>query len=295
MSRPSTIDTITLYQKDRVISADGTAKLSYWVKNNYQCDTCLLELPYRETPLVICVSTQVGCPFDCSFCAVGLTTFQRTLAEQELLDQILLSRLDPWWGSKVSEPYEVAAMGTGEPMLALPKLIGAIRRAKEQDPALVSLNVATVGIPDKIRKYANENIDHVKLGLQISVHGSKDEQRRYLMPRAADFDLGSIVEAGIYFAKTRNTKVVANYLLIRGVNDSIEDAKRLAALLDPNHFAVKVSALNAVTGGKWTPANTKSLLEFCDWLKSNGMNARVFTSAGVDIRAGCGQFSNLPL
>ncbi len=289
------LQVVPITLRARSSSADGTVKLAYMIPEGGRVETCLLDLAYREIPLVVCVSTQVGCPFDCKFCAVGLTTYERNLTAEEILYQITLSRQNPWWQSRMGSQYEVAAMGTGEPMLVLPQLIGAIRIAKAEDDGLISLNVATVGLPEKIREYANEEIDGVKLSLQLSLHGSTDEQRWQVMPSASRFGIGKVIAAASDFARSKQTCVTVNYLLFEGLNDSFEDARRLAAMLNPRFFTIKVSAFNPVPGAEAVPASYQRLFEFSSWLKEQGLSARVFSSAGVDIGAGCGQFSNAPL
>jgi 23S rRNA (adenine2503-C2)-methyltransferase len=278
-------------RNNRLVSCDGTVKLSFALGDG-QCETCLLELNYREIPLVLCVSTQLGCPFDCQFCAVGLAPFQRPLSKGEILDEILCSRQDSWWKSKTPSAYEVAAMGTGEPMLALSELIKAVTDAKEIDPALVSLNVATVGIPERIREYAHQTIEGVKLHLQLSLHASSQQQRDVIMPAAHRFHLPDVIQASLHFARLKQVRVVVNYILISGVNDSEEDAKRLVDLFDPEYFTVKVSLLNRVPQSPLRPTTARKLKEFTESLKKNGLSARIFVSAGVDVGAGCGQFSN---
>lgn len=276
----------------RATSFDGTVKLSFGLKGGHTCDSCLLDLAYRRFPLVVCVSTQVGCPYDCRFCAVGQGSFSRSLSVQEISEQILLSRMDPWWASKDEDGFEVAAMGTGEPMLVLDQLMDAIRIAKSRDEGLVSLNLATIGIPARIRQFARERVDKVELNLQLSLHATTDDQRRCLMPRAAQFALGDVLDAACYFSQLRKKRVTANYLLVRGVNDSEKDAHRLVELLDPRFFEIKISVLNPIPLEQLQPSPLARLTDFCALLQSEGLQARVFGSAGVDIGAGCGQFSN---
>ena len=185
-------------------------------------------------------------------------------------------------------------MGTGEPMMLLRELIGAIRMAKVRDVKLASLNVATVGIPERILEYAECDISGVKLNLQLSLHGTTDNQRLQIMPRAALFGIKEVLSAASYFSKTK-TRVVVNYLLLHGINDSSCDAERLAKLLDPELFVLKISELNSIPEGTLVPSSRQRLFEFQDWLLERGLPVRIFTSAGVDIGAGCGQFSNSPI
>jgi 23S rRNA (adenine2503-C2)-methyltransferase len=206
------------------------------------------------------------------------------------LEQIGAVSADPTWSD---QNFEVAAMGTGEPLLALQELTGAIVSAKIRFPRLCSLNVSTVGLPEKIREYSKIYLSGVELNLQLSLHGSSDSQRQLVMPRAsAAASLMSILEACKEFASTHGRRVVVNYLLLEGVNDTIIDAHRLAKLLSPDRFSVKVSALNTVPNVQVIGAGRESLGLFSSVLRDCGLESRVFASVGSDIGAGCGQFSN---
>jgi 23S rRNA (adenine2503-C2)-methyltransferase len=271
-------------------SFDGTIKYTFAGSQDATYEACSLNLPYRRILRVICVSTQVGCPFDCRFCAIGTKPFLRNLSAAEILEQISVVSTDASWRDQA---FEVAAMGTGEPLLALQELAEAIALAKIRFSRLCSLNVSTIGLPEKIREYSKLDLSGVELNLQLSVHGSSDTQRQLVMPRASmSASLMSVLDACKEFALTHSRKVVVNYLLFDGLNDTIIDARRLAKLLSPDHFSVKVSALNTIPNGRLTGARRESLVSFSSALGDCGLESRVFVSVGSDIAAGCGQFSN---
>jgi 23S rRNA (adenine2503-C2)-methyltransferase len=278
---------------NRAESFDGTIKYTFGGLQDPTYDACSLNLPYRRIPRVVCVSTQLGCPFDCRFCAIGAKPFLRNLSPAEILEQISVVATDPSW---CEQRFEVAAMGTGEPLLALQELAEAIAAAKARFDGLTSLNVSTVGLPEKIRDYSQVDIPGVELNLQLSLHGTSDLQRQVVMPRAsAAASLTLILNACEEFTSTHCRKVVVNYLLLEGINDSIVDAHRLAELLSSDRFTVKISALNAVPNAQLTGARQESLASFSSALADCGLESRVFASVGSDIGAGCGQFSNAPL
>jgi 23S rRNA (adenine2503-C2)-methyltransferase len=278
----------------RVLSTDGTVKLSFLDKRGLRFETCLLNLEYRMVPRVVCVSTQVGCPFDCSFCSVGSDPLIRSLTCDEIFAQVFSAMRDSFWDGGQGA-FEIAAMGTGEPMCALDGLIDAVRISKETFPELISLNVATVGVPDGIRRYSQIEVEGIDINLQLSLHGSSDEQREMLMPLASRFGLGAVLKACEDFAMRRQKRVLANYLLIDGVNDTAADAFDLCRLLDPRYFTIKLSILNPAGVANLRGSQADSIHRFRNTLWSNGFSeARVFTSCGKDIGAGCGQFSNSP-
>lgn len=276
----------------RSLSADGTVKLTFAVGQGVTYESCLLNLKYRHIPRVVCVSTQIGCPFDCAFCAVGRIPFRRSLLTSEILDQILHALADPLWRG-MSDPFEVAAMGTGEPMCALEEVIGAVRQAKRAFPNLESLNVATVGIPEQIERYNHELVEGVDFHLQLSLHGTTDQQRAQIMPRAARIPIADTLAACSRFARKHGSQVLINYLLLDGFNDSEEDAERLLYLLPPDLYSIKLSVLNPTQIFRFKTARAFSFHSFGSILARNGLRVRVFTSAGVDVGAGCGQFSNV--
>ena len=275
----------------RSLSADGTVKFSFAVGQGVTYESCLLNLGYRRIPRVVCVSTQIGCPFDCAFCAVGRIPLQRNLSASEIFNQVLHALTDPLWRG-MTDPFEVAAMGTGEPMCALEEVIGAVRQAKHAFPNLRSLNVATVGIPEKIERYADECVEGIEFHLQLSLHGTTDQQRTHIMPRAARVPIADILAACSRFARKHGRQVLVNYLLLDGFNDSEEDAMRLIKLLAPELYSVKLSVLNRTPTFRFDTAGTRAFQSFCSVIARKGLQVRIFTSAGVDIGAGCGQFSN---
>jgi len=277
----------------RQLSGDGTVKFTFIDHQGHTFETCLLDLGYRTVPRVVCISTQVGCPFDCRFCAIGRDPFVRNLSCDELSYQIL-SAMDYSHWAEGHQTFEVAAMGTGEPLCALEELVSAVRSAKEDFPELVSLNVSTIGIPERIRQYSQTDIQGVDLSLQLSLHGASDEQRTFIMPIASRFSLSTVLRACKEFAITHKKAVLANYLLVEGVNDRCEDAIQLCKLLDPCFFSIKLSILNPTETAQLVGSNAAAISKFQTTLQNNGFQARVFTSCGRDIGAGCGQFSNSP-
>jgi 23S rRNA (adenine2503-C2)-methyltransferase len=279
----------------RLVSTDGTVKVSFLDAEGRRFETCLLNLEYRIVSRVVCVSTQVGCPFDCRFCSVGSDPFIRSLTRDEIFAQVFSAIHDSFWHPR-HNAFEIAAMGTGEPLCALEELIGAVQMSKEQFPELISLNVATIGIPDGIRRYSGVDIEGVDVNLQLSLHGASDEKRAIVMPLASRFGLVPVLNACEDFALRRQKPVLVNYLLIDGVNDSAEDAFDLCRLLDPHFFTIKLSVLNPTKAIGLTGSRGDAISRFQNILRNNGFShVRVFTSCGKDIGAGCGQFSNCPV
>jgi 23S rRNA (adenine2503-C2)-methyltransferase len=277
----------------RSVSSDGTVKLSFADANGRSFETCILNLDYRPISRVVCVSTQIGCPFDCLFCAVGQEQFVKSLASLDISHQISAAIDDASWGNRRIR-FEVAAMGTGEPLCHLDEVVAGVRRARADFPTLVSLNLATVGLPDGIKRYARVDLDGVEPGLQLSLHAANDEKRALIMPSASRFKLSSVVDACRDFAVIRKRRVTVNYLLIQGINDAEQDALKLCDLLEPEFFLIKLSILNQTRRSALKGSSPEVISRFKNILSEHTLESRIFESCGSDISAGCGQFSNNP-
>ncbi|MBI2844526.1 MAG: 23S rRNA (adenine(2503)-C(2))-methyltransferase RlmN, partial [Armatimonadetes bacterium] len=202
-------------------STDGTTKFLLELSDGQRIESVLI--PYTDR-LTVCVSTQVGCAADCSFCATAAAGLTRNLSAGEIVDQALT--LQGHAGERVTN---VVFMGMGEPLLNYDEVIKSVRLLNsEVGIAMRKMTVSTVGITPRIRKLQSENL---QLTLAISLHAPDDELRRRLVPLALRYPLNDMIASCRAYAEATGRRVTYVYLLLAGVNDSPAHARKLAGLI----------------------------------------------------------------
>jgi 23S rRNA (adenine2503-C2)-methyltransferase len=224
-------------------ASDGTIKLLLRAR-----DGALLEavmMPYQRR-VTLCISSQAGCPVGCVFCATGALGFRRNLCAAEIVDQArAVSALALDEGRRISN---IVYMGMGEPLLNLQPVLDSIRvftDPKGMALAHRALSVSTVGIPGGIIRLANAE---PQVNLALSLHAADDGTRARLIPRKHLHPLAEILTAAWQHFSITRRKLLVEYVLLRGVNDSVEDAKKLAGLLRGHVVAVNLLVWNPVAG-----------------------------------------------
>lgn len=234
----------------------------------------------------ICVSSQVGCVMGCDFCATGKMGLKRNLTGEEIIDQVLFfARLLKKKKQKINN---VVFMGMGEPFLNYNNLIKAIKILNNKDGfnlGIRHISVSTCGIIPGIKKFADENL---QCNLAVSLHAADDKTRTKLMPVNKAYPLAALMRSVDDYIKKTNRKVMFEYLLIEKVNDSPEDARKLADLMKNNLYHVNLIKYHK-TGGQYKPSNDSRRLKFFDLLKKRGVSVTFRVSFGEDIFAACGQ------
>lgn len=239
----------------------------------------------------VCVSCQVGCPMKCDFCATGKMGLKRNLSVDEILEQVLVfARILKKDEQRVSH---VVFMGMGEPFLNYDNVINAIYKLNDKDCfniAARKISISTCGIIPGIEKLAKERL---QINLAISLHAPNDNLRSKLMPVNSKFNIDQTLSAvGRYIAKT-NRKVMIEYVLLSGVNDSIANARELAKLLKEylgSLFMVNLISYNFTTG-KYRAPITKDRMDFKAALEAQGITVTQRFRLGRDIEGACGQLA----
>jgi 23S rRNA (adenine2503-C2)-methyltransferase len=232
----------------------------------------------------ICISSQVGCSLRCSLCRTGSGGFERNLRSDEILNQILFftsAYLPP------RERFNIVFMGMGEPLLNLDNLTKALEIINSNDAFALGekrVTVSSIGIPEAIGALAKTGL---KFGLALSLNATTDEERARLMPAARPID--ETLAAGIEFARARKTRVTIEYVLIEGVNDSPEDAERLARLTAGKPFKINLIPFNEWEGCRFRRPSDERLDGFIALLLPRAPAVTVRRSQGSDINAACGQ------
>jgi 23S rRNA (adenine2503-C2)-methyltransferase len=267
----------------REAAADGTVKLLVRLADGESVEAVTIPEGERET---LCMSTQVGCPVACVFCASGLAGVRRNLTAGEMVEQVLHAgrQLPP--GRKLTN---IVVMGMGEPMLNLDNLLPALDRIR--DPAGIAMGarritVSTSGYPDRIRRFAA--VPH-SYGLAVSLHAADDDLRRRLVPTARA-SVGEMLDAARdYFAK-RHREVTFEVVLLADVNDRDRDAEALVAALRDFPSTVNLIPWNPVDeiGGLARPADAR-VTRFASLLRAGGLRVTVRRQRGADRSAACGQ------
>ncbi len=279
--RPLTID---LEQH----STDGTIKVRFRTWDGHMIEGVVIPTPDRVT---FCVSSQVGCSLSCKFCATGFLKRERNLDPAEIYDQVvLLNRLSRQHLHR--EMTNIVFMGMGEPLLNYKNVLAGIERLTSPDGLHIAakrITVSTAGIAKMIRKLGD---DQVRFNLALSLHATTDEMRNTLMPINEQNTLPVLVEALNYFYEQTKGKITFEYILFNGVNESIEDAKRLVELCKQVPAKINIIEYNPIQGANFTKSGKEQRERFVAYLENKGVTATVRRSRGKDIDAACGQLAN---
>ncbi len=273
------IDTLQVVQR-QISQRRDAEKFLFALHDGLRLESVLMHEGERHT---LCVSSQVGCPIDCQFCATGKMGLLRNLTAGEIINQFLTVR------RLTQQPItNVVVMGMGEPMLNYDELIKActiLSDAEGPNLAQKHIVISTSGLIPKIRRYMEEG--H-KFRLAISLNATTDEVRNRLMPLNRKWPIADLLAAAKEYALASKQLVTFEYVLLAGVNDSVEDAKRLKRLLRDIPCKVNLIPFNAVDENFQRPSHDK-VEAFYQQLQ--GMEAPVMIrwSKGDDIDAACGQ------
>src|SRR5919197_4338966 len=271
--------TLTLEREEQ--ARDGTVKALFRTREGHPVEAVLMR--YRDGRRSVCVSSQSGCPLTCTFCATGQMRFRRNLSAWEILDQALhfrrLERLD-----------HAVFMGMGEPMMNLDALVEAARALPDLGITWRRTTVSTVGWLPGLRRFVDEVEEPIRLAL--SLHSPTDELRSELMPVNRRYPLREVLAECRRYFELRRRKVFVEYVMLRGVNDRVEQARTLAAVLDPKVFKVNLIPYNPT--GMYAGSTRKAIAAFKDVLDAARVPATVRLTRGRDIAAACGQLAAEP-
>ena len=235
----------------------------------------------------ICVSSQVGCKSGCSFCLTAKGGLKRNLSAGEIVGQIL------WIKKHNNIPYEhrvnVVYMGMGEPLDNLVNVSHAVRILSDKNALSISplrQTISTSGLAKQIKELGKMNLGVL---LAISLHAVNDELRDKLMPINKAYNIATIIDAVRAFPINQRKKIMFEYLLIAGVNDGEQHAKKLVRLLNGINAKVNLILFNPHEGSRYARPSEEIALKFQDILSSKGITCTIRQSKGLDISAACGQ------
>jgi len=268
---------------------DGTQKYLFRLHDGNLVEGVLMKYKHGNS---ICVSTQVGCRMGCAFCASTIGGKVRDLAPSEILGQIIAAQTD--LGERISN---VVMMGIGEPLDNYDNVIKFLKLVGDPNGINIGyrhISLSTCGLADKIELLARENFP---ITLSISLHAASDEMRAEIMPVNKKWNIDALLAAcEKYFAAT-GRRISFEYTLIKGKNDTKEEAARLASLLNSRLRAggdnmpihVNLIPVNEVNGKPFSASDKSTVRDFALILEKNGIRATVRRTLGGDIGASCGQ------
>jgi len=268
----------TLELEREAKASDGTVKALFRTREGHPVEAVLMR--YRDGRRSLCLSSQSGCPLTCTFCATGQMRFGRNLTPSEILDQALHFRR--------IEPVDHAVfMGMGEPMLNLDSVLEAARSLPDVGITWRRTTISTVGWLPGLTRFVDEVEEPIRLA--FSLHAATDELRSELMPVNERYPLADVLAECERYFRLRRRKVFVEYVMLRGVNDRVEQARSLADLLDPKVFKVNLIPYNPT--GMYDGSSRKAIDAFKHVLDRARLPATVRLTRGRDIAAACGQLA----
>ncbi len=263
----------------RSVAPDGTVKYLLQLADGQIIES--VGIP-TEKRLTVCVSSQVGCPMACDFCATGKGGYKRNLARHEIVDQVLTVQED--FQQRVSH---VVFMGMGEPLLNTDHLIGAIQSLnKDVGIGQRNLTVSTVGIRDRIRQLAQHQL---QVTLAVSLHAPNQTLREQLIPSAHSYPIEDLLAECREYVEITGRRVSFEYILLAGVNDLPEHALELAKRLRGFQSHVNLIPYNPIQEADYKRPNENRIQAFVKVLKQQQIAVSVRYSRGLEADAACGQ------
>ncbi len=272
-----------------VKSADGTIKFLFKLNDENIIEGVLMKYKFGNT---VCISTQVGCRMQCTFCASGQNGLIRNLTAGEIIGQLIA--VNNYLGGNLKNRLitNVVLMGSGEPLDNYDNTLKFLYLVTNEFGFNISarnITISSCGLAPQIKKLSDEGFP---ITLALSLHASNDETRKKIMPVAKGYSLKEIIESAKYFNKKTSRRIIIEYTLINKVNDSTSNAQELSQLLKGLQCHVNLIKLNEVKESDLKSANLTSIKNFLNTLKKNGISATVRRTLGDDITAACGQLRN---
>ncbi|MFO8041022.1 MAG: 23S rRNA (adenine(2503)-C(2))-methyltransferase RlmN [Sodalinema sp.] len=263
----------------RSISPDGTIKYLLKLADGNIIET--VGMP-TERRLTVCVSSQVGCPMACDFCATGKGGFLRNLEVHEIVDQVLTVQ-----GEFRDRVSNIVFMGMGEPLLNVDNVLGALRCLNEDvGIGARSMTISTVGIPGQIRRLAEHQLQST---LAVSLHSSNQALREQLIPSARQYPLEALLAECRDYVKLTGRRLSFEYLLLAGLNDRPHHAEELARQLRGFQNHVNLIPYNPISEVDYQRPSPQQVNDFVQALKDRHIAVSVRYSKGLDVDAACGQ------
>ena len=265
----------------RQVSSDGTQKFLFRLSDGNLIETVLMNHNYGYS---VCVTSEVGCNMGCVFCASGMKKKLRNLLTSEMVLQVLMVE-------KIAEVRvsHVVVMGIGEPFdnyFNVISFLKIINHPKGLEIGARHITVSTCGLVPKIKEYADFDL---QVNLAISLHAPSDEIRNQIMPINKSYNILQLMDAVRYYIKKTNRRVTFEYILLRGINDTLECANMLADLIHGENIYINLIPYNEVVEKPYKRSTEEDMRAFFDQLYKRKINVQLRKEQGIDIDAACGQ------
>ena len=265
-----------------------TRKTLFRLQDGHFIEAVLMRYDKRRT---LCISTQAGCAMGCVFCATGQMGFKRHLSSGEIVAQVMYyARILHQEDSSVTN---IVLMGMGEPFHNYENTMTAIDRLNDSDGynfGARRFTISTVGLAPQIRRFADEKR---QVNLAISLHAAEDGLRQSMLPVNKKYNIDEVLEACRYYVNQTGRRITFEWALINGVNDTPEEARKLAARLKGLLCHVNAIPLNPTQGYKGQATTRERAQRFKESLEQAGIPCTIRMRRGIDIQAGCGQLVSL--
>lgn len=273
----------TLHQS--LTDETGVLKFVFSLHDNHVIETVYLP---SETGYTLCISSQVGCVLGCRFCATGAMGIVRNLSSGEIVSQVLHAQKITGCGAHGS----IVFMGMGEPLLNSDAVIEAIKRITDTrglgwSPRRVTLS--TAGIVPEIHRLGKAGLG---VNLAVSLNAADDATRSRIMPINKKYPLKMLISSlNAYPLPSRQHRITCEYVMLQGINDSLQQADKLIRLLNRRRYKINLIPYNATSNSRFKPSESNTILAFQNRLHTAGFIVRIRNSRGSGIQAACGQLA----
>jgi 23S rRNA (adenine2503-C2)-methyltransferase len=269
-------------------SSDKTIKVAFKLYDNLYVEGVVIPDKNRYTA---CISTQVGCPVNCAFCATGKMGFYRNLGVGEIVEQVVLlnNLCMEQFGHKLTN---IVVMGMGEPFLNYENTIQALKIITSPETMNFSakkITISTIGIPESINKFLKEEIG---VNLAVSLHSPFQEKRELIIPLAKKYKLTDLIYSLKNYTKETGREITIEYVMLKNFNDQKKDALELVKICSSFKSKVNLINYNSNEKSQFEASTDENIKIFYDILKKKNINVRIRKSRGKDIDAACGQLAN---
>lgn len=267
--------------KKYVSNIDGTEKFLFEYEDGNIIESVVMKYKHGNS---ICVSTQIGCRMGCKFCASTVDGVVRNLTSGEIIAQVLKAQKEI--GDRISN---VVLMGSGEPLDNYDNVIKFLKLINDEEALNIGqrhITLSTCGIVPKIKELADEKM---QITLAISLHAPNNEIRKSMMPIANKYTLEELLDACRYYYRTTNRRITFEYALVKGVNDSRENAEELIKISKGMLCHINLIPVNEIKENNYERSKSKDIEEFKETLIKHGIETTIRREMGSDINGACGQ------